>query len=103
MDRMTMTTSSQSFFLAKSSALMAMTALTINTNIGDLIFHNLTSNGNMLAYTSSASMTSSSQDKVYLFPKTRNFRERYRRLSHSKWFENTYHGKTLGEIAIVEE
>lgn len=101
-----MTASSQSFFLAKKSALMAMTmtALTITVNVNaDDMSRSVTSNGNFLAYTNSASVTPISQDKVYLFPKKKNFRARYRRLSKSEWFKNTYNGKTLGEILTVEE
>lgn len=94
-----MTKSSQSFYALMA---MTMTAFNVNANVGDFT-HGLTANANSFAYIGSACETSIPQDKTYLFPKKKNFRERYKRLSQSKWFRNTYSGKTLGEVMAVEE
>lgn len=94
-----MTKSSQSVYALMA---MTMTALSVNANASNLN-HSLTANAYSFAYASSASETPILQDKTYLFPKKKNFRERYKRLSQSKWFKKTYNGKTLGEIITVEE
>lgn len=99
MDKTTMTRSSQSVYALMA---MTMTALSVNANAHDLS-HGLTASANPFVWTSSASETSISQDGAYVFPKKKNFRERYKRISQSKWFGNTYRGKTLGEIMTVEE
>ena len=104
MDRFTTTASSQNFFLAKRYTLMAMTmtALTVSANTGTFS-QSSTQSGNMLVYSNYTGVTPILQDKAYWFPKKKNFRERYKRISQSKWFKNTYNGKTLGEIMTVEE
>lgn len=104
MDRLTITASSQNFYLAKRYTLMAMTmtALTVNANTGTL-GQSSTQSGNILVYSNDTSVTPILQDKTYFFSKKKNFRERYKRISQSKWFKNTYNGKTLGEIMTVEE
>lgn len=102
MDKTTMTKSSQSFYAFMA---MTMTALSVNANASELN-SDFTANACSFAYTSSASSASDEpilQDKIYLFPKKKNLRERYKRLSQSKWFKKTYNGKTLGEIITVEE
>ncbi|WP_317573360.1 hypothetical protein [Segatella copri] len=103
MDKTTMTVSSQSFF-AKKCALMAMTmtALTVNANPVDTGL-GFAANGNSLAFCSFESNTQMQQDNIYLFPKKKNLRERYKRISQSNWFNSTYNGKTLGEILTIEE
>lgn len=99
MDKTTMTKSSQSFYAFMA---MTMTALSVNANACELN-SDFTANACSFAYTSSASDEPILQDKIYLFPKKKNLRERYKRLSQSKWFKKTYKGKTLGEIITVEE
>lgn len=94
-----MTKSSQSVYAFMA---MTMTALSVNANASGLS-SDFTANAYSFAYTNSASDEPILQDKIYLFPKKRNFRERYKRLSQSKWFKKTYSGKTLGEIITVEE
>ena len=96
MDKTTMTKSSQSFYAFMA---MTMTALSVNANASDLN-SDFTANACSFAYTSDEPIL---QDKIYLFPKKKNLRERYKRLSQSKWFKKTYNGKTLGEIITVEE
>lgn len=104
MDGITMTSSSQSFWATKRSALMVMTmtALTVNANTGNLS-QSLTPNGNSLPHVSYPSVIPVSQERVYKFPKKKDFRARYSRLAKSEWFKNIYNGKTLGEIITVEE
>lgn len=99
MDKTTMTKSSQSVYAFMA---MTMTALSVNANACELN-SGFTANAYSFAYTSSASDEPISQDKIYLFPKKKSFRDRYKRLSQSKWFKETYNGKTLGEIITVEE
>lgn len=99
MDKTTMTKSSQSVYALMA---MTMTALSVNANAGNLS-HSLSANEYSFAFANSASETSISQGTTYVFPKKKNYRDRYKRLSQSKWFENTYLGKTLGEIMTVEE
>ena len=89
--------SSQGFY-----ALVAVTALSVSANAGNLDW-GLTAGVNSFAYTNHVCETSILQDRIYVFPKKKDFRERYKRLSQSKWFRNIYSGKSLGEIMTIEE
>ena len=105
MDKSTMTISSQNFLTAKRGAIMAMTlttALTMNANNYE-DNQLLMTDGETLAYNQVICENTATQNKTYVLPQKKNFRERYKRISQTKWFKRTYKGKTLGEIITVEE
>lgn len=105
MDKSTMTTSSQNYLLTKRGALMAMsltTALTINANSNYDCNPQMT-DGKVLAYNVMSNENTTSPDNIYVLPEKKNFRERYKRISQTKWFQRTYENKTLGEIITIEE
>ena len=79
-----------------------MSAFVANTNATNLD-NSLSANGNYLSITSSACDIQKMPDATYYLPQKKDYRDRYKRLSKSKWFKNTYQGKSLGEIITIEE
>lgn len=101
----TMTNSSQNFWFLNKYGLLAVSlasAVSVNASVQKSI-EGISADSCISIQTGLNNTVTFGADKTYSFPTKKNFRDRYKRIAQSEWFEKTHSGMSIGEIITIEE
>lgn len=48
-------------------------------------------------------LDTTSPKSTYVFPRERNYREKYKKMVQSEWYKSTYHNKSVGDLMRIED